>query len=415
VTIEKYREALLSALLDKYEAGSFFRTGTKPSRRIMLRLYDGGVSDFPVYEIEKPEIRETINKAVLSLHEKGLVLYQWMKGEDHHILARVWINFENIGAAYSYINRKPANDTADEACLELLDALEKVKSGWIKDFLTDSYEKISQRRSIGTGSREEQRNLIRALVFTDQMGETELLERVFSLQCFGDSKTFENTIRKRFLDIIKRYSDCDDDSTSEELLHFAGIAKYPEQFEFRGPLAIHFEKECGGSSVDFSPLRAGASLSSGDLKRGSLSIGRNSTRIISIENRANYIDYIHHRGNEDELAVYHGGCYSPAKGFFLKTLAAAMPSGCSWYHWGDIDYGGFSMLARLRREISKEILPYRMDQDELIRYAQFTAPLTQAYIERLRLLLKRDELTDCFSCINYMINNRVKLEQEAML
>ncbi|MDR1538051.1 MAG: DUF2220 domain-containing protein [Clostridiales bacterium] len=29
-----------------------------------------------------------------------------------------------------------------------------------------------------------------------------------------------------------------------------------------------------------------------------------------------------------------------------------MPS----YHWGDIDYGGFSMLARLRREINSSIL-----------------------------------------------------------
>jgi hypothetical protein len=198
VSADKYQKELLSALLDKYEAGSFFKTGAVPSRRIMLKLYDGGISDFPSYEIENYEIREEINKAALSLHKEELVFYQWMKGEENHFLSRVWLNYENLNAAYSFINRRPANDLADEVCLELLETLEKVKSPWIRDFLNNGYNKISQKRSIGTrlaaaglpADSEERRNLLQALVFTDHMGETELLERVFSLQCFGDSNCF---------------------------------------------------------------------------------------------------------------------------------------------------------------------------------------------------------------------------------
>ncbi|MFP3040842.1 DUF2220 domain-containing protein [Treponema primitia] len=425
--IEKYQRELLSALLDKYEGSSFFKTGAVPTRRIMIRLYDGGITDFPAYEIEKPEIKEGINRAVLSLNRDELVFYQWMKGEKNHFLAKVWLDFENINAAYAFINRRPANDIADDVCLELLETLEKVKSQWIQDFLNQVYEKISRKRSVGTrfaatglpADSEERRNLLRALVFTDHMEETELLERVFSLQCFGDSKTFENSVRKRFLSIIRQYTDCDDNSTDEELLRFAGIAKYPEQFEFRGPLSISFERgqdggDDPGALVNFAPLISGGALYTGDLKRGQLFLPPD-TEILSIENRANYIDYVHRQHNDKELVVYHGGNYSPARGLFLKALAAGLQPGCSWRHWGDIDYGGFSMLARLRREIKKDVLPYRMDRSELERYTRFAVPVILPYIEKLKLLTKREELTDSLPCIQYMITKGVKLEQEAML
>jgi hypothetical protein len=73
------------------------------------------------------------------------------------------------------------------------------------------------------------------------------------------------------------------------------------------------------------------------------------------------------------------------------------------------------MLARLRREIRSDVLPYRMDAEELAAYAALTLPIADAYAEKLRTLLLREELSDCFPCINYMISNRVRLEQEAML
>jgi len=41
--------------------------------------------------------------------------------------------------------------------------------------------------------------------------------------------------------------------------------------------------------------------------------------------------------------------------------------------------------------------------------------MCQWLIEKLCSLRQRDELGDCLSCIEYMIENCVKLEQEAML
>jgi hypothetical protein len=429
---ERYGGEILSRLLDKYERSTCYKTRTAPARRIMLKLYDGGLSDFPPYDIEKPETKDRINRAVLALHEQGLVSCQWMRGEENHILARVWLNLEHIAAAYGFINRRPAGDIAEEACGELREVLNTVSSPWIRNFLEDTLQAISRRRSIGTGplaGEEERRDLLRALVFADSLGGTELLERVFSIRCFGDSKKFETGVRNRFLEILRRYADFDDDmaadGSDEELLRFAGIARYPEQFEFRGPLTINFDAvktDNAGTvgpridaSIDFSPLLSGAAVKSSDLRRGALSLPPDLTRILSIENWANYIDYIHRQREKWELVVFHGGQFSPAKGLFLKALAAAIPAGCPWYHWGDIDYGGFSILARLRREITPGVLPCRMDETELRAYRRFTRRTPPPYLEKLKTLIGREELADCLPCIKYMIREEVRLEQEAML
>lgn len=73
------------------------------------------------------------------------------------------------------------------------------------------------------------------------------------------------------------------------------------------------------------------------------------------------------------------------------------------------------MLARLRREISGSIQPYRMNKQELITYAAFTTPFTPEYSHKLRELTERAELKDCSDCLTYMLERCVRLEQEALL
>jgi hypothetical protein len=411
---------LLSMLLDKYEGSAAFKTGDLPSRRIKLRLYDSGLSDYRRYNIENDGARREINRAVLALAEKNLVRLRWMKGEEQHIIAQVSLNTDaadTIAAAYSFLGRRPKSDLADEIAGEIAAFLPRLQTPWMRRFLEDCRDTLSRNRAppgrLPADSAERQQ-LLRALSFIDEQPDNaEVLERVFSIRCFGNSKIFETQVRKRLLDMIRHYSDCDEDSSEEELLAFAGIVRYPEVFEFRGPLRVAFNDAAPG--MDFSPLRYGASLSSPDFKRGRLELPSRLERLLSIENKANYISYIHQNPGAAELVVYHGGQFSPARGAFFRALAAAMPAGCSWHHWGDIDYGGFSMLARLRREIRADVLPHRMDAVELAGHAALTVPIADAYAEKLRTLLLREELADCFPCINYMIRGRVRLEQEAML
>jgi hypothetical protein len=411
---DKIQRQLLSALLDKYEHSSFFREGTQPTRRILLKLYDNGQCDFPQYDIEQSEKRILVNRAVLAISEKGLVSYQWMKGEENHIISKVWLNFENLLMAYEFVGRKSKSDTIDDVCLEILDVLDNVNAEWARQYFQDLFDMISRKRDIGNRLPEDKNvreELFRAIQFIDGMGDCELLERVFSLQCFGDSKKFERTVKSRLLSVLRKYLDSDEDTKDEDLLKQVGIVKYPEQFEFCGNATLSFEH----SMVDFSCLHYGSSVCLPDLVRGNFVIAPEVDHILSIENRANYIDYIYKRKTDNELVIYHGGQYSPSKKKFLQEVAKAISVDCCWFHWGDIDYGGFSMLARLRREIKEDVTPYRMNEQELNKYDNLAAHITHIYSEKLKCLMLRPELKDCLECIDYMVKNGKKLEQEAML
>lgn len=405
---------LLSALLDKYERSSAFREGIAPTRRILLKLYDNGHSDFPAYDIERSDSRVLINQTVIELANREFIAFNWMKGEQNHIVSKVWLVYERLSAVYNFVGRDPKSDTIDDICLELLGTLDVVRSPWARDFLRDSYNVISQKRSLGNRlpeDNDERHNLLQAITYIDKFSENEILERVFSIRCFGDSKLFERTVKSRFVSILRKYLDAEDESTDEDLLRQVGIAKYPEQFEFCGNAAISFED---GGYINFSALTHGSCVSLPDLLSGELILYAGVTSVLTIENKANYIEYISKYKKACEFVVFHGGQYSPSKRKFFEAVATAA-QGCTWHHWSDIDYGGFIMLGRLRREINSDIKPYRMDKQELQHYKNFAASITSNYAEKLERLLVKTELSDCRPCIKYMVEAKEKLEQEAML
>ncbi len=157
------------------------------------------------------------------------------------------------------------------------------------------------------------------------------------------------------------------------------------------------------------------SLSVSDLHTGSITLNDNIRKIITIENRANYVDYIAKTKAADELVIYHAGHYSPSKKKFFLAVNDTITDHCKWYHWGDIDLGGFRMLARLRKEINPNILPFRMSKNELIQREKYCAKITEKYADKLREVMGNPELVDCAACLQYMIDKKIRLEQESML
>lgn len=406
---------LINALLDKYERSAAFKTGDRPSRRILLKLYHDGLTEFPDYNIENPESRQTVNRAVCRLTVDGIVDFNWMKGEVNHIIAEVWLIFENLGAAYKLAGRTPKKDIIEEIRAELEYLGGTLHLEWALDYLKDALDAISRSRKLPAiipADKTDRLNLMKAIQFVDTLGETELTERVFSMSCFGDSKLFERSVKSKLLSILRKYTDTTANCTEEDILRHAGITKYPEQFDFCGDIQICFET----GITDYTPLRLGGSIFIADVKRITDINMRNISRIITIENRANYFDYIQKQKSPDELVLYHAGQFSPSRKVFFLAIKRAMQHGnCSWLHWGDIDYGGFSMLLRLRKEIFRDVQAWQMGTIELEKFRRFTVPIQQPYIDRLKILLSKPALSDCYECIRYMISNKIRLEQESML
>ena len=411
---DKIKKLILNALLDKYERSSLYKDGKQSSRRIILNFYDGGKCDFPFYDIEQAERRISVNQAVIELSKEKLLDYSWMKGEQNHIIAKVWLNIDSLSLSYQVVGREAKGDIINKICMEITSLQSQVKSPWAANFLHDMHEAITRKRSLVSAipADDSERSLLfQAISAIDALDGAEYMERVFSLRTFGNSKTFERDVKSRILSILRKYLDNDDDATDEDILRQVGIAKYPEQFEFCGNISVAFNS----GVIDFSHLQSGGMFFSSDLSSGSIIIDPSVESVKTIENRANYVEYIRKTKTEKELVIYHGGQFSPRKREFLQMVAKVLPKDCKWYHWSDIDYGGFIMLSRLRREIVSEAIPYRMSSSELERYSNLAAPTSVAYIEKLKRLKNCCELSDCYDCIDYMIKNRMRLEQEAML
>ena len=82
--------------------------------------------------------------------------------------------------------------------------------------------------------------------------------------------------------------------------------------------------------------------------------------------------------------------------------------------WADLDYGGLSILAQLRRLVSRRFVPYRMDVETLETHALWASPLTPADERRLARLARHPYLSDVRPLIQHMLARGLKLEQEAV-
>ena len=139
-------------------------------------------------------------------------------------------------------------------------------------------------------------------------------------------------------------------------------------------------------------------------------------RILFIENKANYLEYLNKKREPDELVVYHGGFYSPVKGsFFGKLYQAGKKQGAEFYHWSDIDLGGFSIFVRLRDSIIPELQPYLMDEAAFVSARQKGMVFDDKYALLLEGLLEKPEYSVFHPVINIMLKERVRIEQEAFI
>src|SRR5690606_21024339 len=70
------------------------------------------------------------------------------------------------------------------------------------------------------------------------------------------------------------------------------------------------------------------------------------------------------KGRQDGLVVFTGGMPSPAWVAGFIRLTGNLPHSTLFYHWGDIDVGGFRIAARLQEvavPIGSSLQPWLMD------------------------------------------------------
>jgi hypothetical protein len=130
-----------------------------------------------------------------------------------------------------------------------------------------------------------------------------------------------------------------------------------------------------------------------------------ASKVITIENLTTFNTY----EDEDALIIYLGGYHNSIRRKLICKIYEQNPDK-TYYHYGDIDAGGFGILLDLRAKTGIDFVPLYMDVAILEKYKDFTKKLTDRDRSRLKNLLGGE----FDAVIRYMLENDCKLEQEAI-
>lgn len=395
-----YKELILNRLLDKYEQSKSVFADS--NRRIILKI-----KDIKEYDIENYDSKIIFHDVVIKLKQDGLVDFSWKEYEKGNILKEIWLNKENIQNVYLEICRKPIKETIENE-IDLLKK-SKFKTKWLEEYRNDMISYVENKYKINSLFPPKFANDIINVMKEIDKGQDNL-KRVLSVKCFGDSKYFEKNIENIIIRVIKKYLlDGDEIYCNDDILLKVGISKYPEVIEFCGDLEYIIENE----KVELKKETIGSYINSFNIRNMQNLKIKNASKILFIENKANYIDYIYNKKKRDEFVIYHGGMYSPAKGEFFKKIYTASEN-MLFYHWSDIDIGGFKIFARLRK-IIPTLEPYKMDVSAFESKKEYWKKMKPEYIKNL-LKLKNDKEYEIFyKLIDDMVKNGSKLEQEVFI
>jgi len=408
-----YKKLILDMLLDKYEESKHYRGDAKVNRRISLFF---SRKTFPQYDIENTEVKDSIHHVLYELRDKNIISIQWMRFEEGNLVDKIFLNIENIDNAYIEANRKPGKDVVSDTIEKMKDINKSIRLKWIQYFIEDQIQQMEDKKKLTKyipGDEHVLELLLNSLKGIDDLDGDETLERVFSKRYLGNSKLFETKVRSRLCTILRDYCFSGEGLEDEDLLQEAGIIKNAEELLFFGPLTI----KLSGKTIDFTPFCFGASMNTETIKNFTVE-SLNVNRVITIENKANYIEFIKREKNDDTIVIYLGGFYSPVKRIFLKKIydhVKNMGMKVQFIHWGDIDLGGFNIYMQLKSKLIKELVPLYMDVDTLRKYADNGDKFDLSYGKKLKKLLENKEYEVFHEVIREMLKLSIKLEQEALL
>lgn len=408
----EYRQIILNRLLDKYEKSKSYYKDT--NRRIILN-----VQNIKEYNIEDYDKKMLFHDILKDLKIKGLVDFCYLKYEEGNILDKIWLEKDNIDRAYLEINRENPKSNY----IIIIKELENIEfiNKWLREFSIDVIEYMNKnQRENKLLPFEKLSDILKALKEIDNMQNNKkansILKRIFSKKCYNDSKFFERYIEKYILKIVRQYYLKDNDVlilSDDDILREVGIEKYPEIIEFCGNLVCRIKEK----AINFSDVTKGSYLNTNTILNISQIELIGIDKIIWIENKANYVDYIQSK-RENEFVIYHGGFYSPVKGeFFRKIYNASINNSneIKYFHWSDIDVGGFEIFVRLKENIVKQLEPLNMSKEILLENKECWNIFDEKYKNKLLTLRENKNYSMFYDVIDVMSKYNCKLEQEALI
>ena len=409
------RNVILNRLLDKYENSKHLLEPGRSNRRVMLRIEK---KELPEYKHETAGIRDAFNRAARELEREQLISIEWLK--DRPVLSGLVLNLAQVERCYQMAGRTHPRRQAEIVTQMVQGALAGIETPWIVSWREDLCENARRTYTVPGYCRKDTAflsKLLSALTQYDALRGESVTMRAFSSRCYHHTKYFEQEVRDTFLSIAKKYDPelaaaCEQREMGvRDQLAFLGIYARPELYELSGNFVVR--TKAGG--IDFSAAAPyGMALPSTMVDSVVAMDMKNIRRVIFIENKTNYDEYLVSEWRPEEMVVYHGGFLSPQKRKLFATISAWMPDDAEPFFWADIDLGGFRMFTQLQR-LFPGLSPLRMSGDQVERYRQSGLTRNSGYLLRLEEALKNREFPLFSDAIEKILEYGVTIEQEVFL
>lgn len=387
--INRYEKEIINKLVDKYEKSKSFTGENKVNQNFSVKIS----SLFPKYtDHSNYEVFQGVNEAIDILVRKSFVI---AKANSANVYNNVVLNVAALEEIYNYIGRTSKKDI-NKSLIELLEKY-KARNEVLNRYCEVQFERINSNRPIQFFN-DDLIELENILIAIDELlkVDRETFMRDFSVRVFKDSKVFEG-VSSKVINLLYEYGDFPE---REQVLGNLNIIKNPTYINFKGAGSITIK----GQRIDLTSLSSDIAISSAilsDIDKIEV-LGK---AVITIENLTSF----HTFKDKDMFAIYLGGYHNSLRREFIKKMYQQNPK-INYFHFGDIDAGGFYILEHLKQQTGVNFIPYKMNIEILKSYSRYTKKLTES--DRDRLLKLMD--SQYGNVIKFMLENNCKLEQEAI-
>ena len=430
---------LLGALLDAYErrqptypskgAGSGSSLSTIEVVRWNTFSIKCSLRDLPLpgyFSQLDPNPRVIANEQLQTLEQKGWLYLTWQYGETGHLLEGVTMHPECALQISELLGRIPLSEKRAQLADLIRGEQFRFQGGWRKRAIRHILAQLKAGKSPSPFSLTEHafnEDLLTALAALDTLTE-ETPYRVFSVRLFNNSKRFEEL--KRALVRLARLGQIEwQELSSQDVLRELNLVPNPDYIYLSGPWQLVDDLGQVMSLGEFSPSVGIPASQATMLQRVSV----RAAQVICVENPTAFHELIRNSPSFHQVKGKHEssnsgtsmaalclwGNPSPACRHLLGRLAVNLPGNIPLRVWTDLDYGGFNILAMLRKHVSPRFEPFLMDVDTLETHSLWAHPLTQRDERNLRRLSRHPALVDVKPVIAHMLERNLKLEQEAIV
>ncbi len=404
----RYEERILQTLLDSYERSRLSRGENEVAVHIAFPITP---KTMPIYFDENSLAYEEIHGTAGHLEEMGYTCSVWKGGKKNHILQKIVLCDEKVDEIYRHLGRVPEKQMQQAQLAVLQELKTECSTPVARNFICWLMKRLEQGKTVkeylNLDDTEGSRRLIRA-IHRIETNQKEIYIREFSVQCFGDSKELE---KKSGLigKIFRRFSDDMEDMDNDVILEEYGIYRTPNYVYVKGSGRLRIGTP-EAYDIDLRSLRQGIGLSGEDLDGLEWKVDVSVKRIITIENLTTFFRW----EEPDSVLIYLGGYHNAVRRKFLQKLYQVFPE-AEYFHFGDIDVGGFEIYEDLCRRTGIPFTTYKMGISELEQYEQYTRELTENDRKRMDSLLNNEAYENVWPILRYMKEHGKKLEQESIL